>query len=86
MIEIIIFWPLVYVKFQILYFQGFWKYLLQRNLGQHWLDGIYYAVFGLGDSGYQKFNVMLSLCLFSLALFFEKVMLFGLLICSCKRL
>ncbi|KAF3443896.1 hypothetical protein FNV43_RR13586 [Rhamnella rubrinervis] len=36
--------------------KGFWRYLLQRNLGQHWLDGVHYAVFGLGDSGYQKFN------------------------------
>nr|XP_048327531.1 NADPH-dependent diflavin oxidoreductase 1 isoform X2 [Ziziphus jujuba var. spinosa] len=36
--------------------KGFWKYLLQRNLGQHWLEGVHYAVFGLGDSGYQKFN------------------------------
>ncbi|PON78209.1 Flavodoxin-like [Parasponia andersonii] len=36
--------------------KGFWKYLLQRNLSQHWLEGVHYAVFGLGDSGYQKFN------------------------------
>ncbi|XP_061348575.1 NADPH-dependent diflavin oxidoreductase 1 isoform X1 [Gastrolobium bilobum] len=34
----------------------FWRYLLQRNLNQHWLKGILYAVFGLGDSGYQKYN------------------------------
>lgn len=37
--------------------QGFWKYLLQRNLSGQWLEGLHYAVFGLGDSGYQKFNV-----------------------------
>ncbi|TYJ26566.1 hypothetical protein E1A91_A07G128700v1 [Gossypium mustelinum] len=34
----------------------FWRFLLQRNLGSHWLEGIHYAVFGLGDSGYQKYN------------------------------
>ncbi|KAM5580970.1 NADPH-dependent diflavin oxidoreductase 1 [Rosa sericea] len=36
--------------------KGFWKYLLQRNLSRQWLEGLNYAVFGLGDSGYQKFN------------------------------
>ncbi|GMP28421.1 hypothetical protein CsSME_00003971 [Camellia sinensis var. sinensis] len=36
----------------------FWKKLLQRNLNQHWLEGVHYAVFGLGDSAYQKYNVM----------------------------
>ncbi|XP_027352119.1 NADPH-dependent diflavin oxidoreductase 1 isoform X2 [Abrus precatorius] len=34
----------------------FWRYLLQRNLSQHWLKGVLYAVFGLGDSSYQKYN------------------------------
>ncbi|KAJ7971211.1 NADPH-dependent diflavin oxidoreductase 1 [Quillaja saponaria] len=34
----------------------FWRYLLQRNLSKHWLEGVHYAVFGLGDSGYQKYN------------------------------
>ncbi|GMI94594.1 hypothetical protein like AT3G02280 [Hibiscus trionum] len=34
----------------------FWKFLLQRNLGSHWMEGVHYAVFGLGDSGYQKYN------------------------------
>ncbi|KAK3409369.1 hypothetical protein EUGRSUZ_J01497 [Eucalyptus grandis] len=34
----------------------FWRFLLQRNLNQHWLEGVPYAVFGLGDSGYQKYN------------------------------
>ncbi|GFY86798.1 hypothetical protein Acr_05g0004370 [Actinidia rufa] len=34
----------------------FWRKLLQRNLTQHWLEGVRYAVFGLGDSGYQKYN------------------------------
>ncbi|KAF5178864.1 Nadph-dependent diflavin oxidoreductase [Thalictrum thalictroides] len=34
----------------------FWKFLLQRTLSQQWLKGVHYAVFGLGDSGYQKFN------------------------------
>ncbi|XP_071722157.1 NADPH-dependent diflavin oxidoreductase 1 isoform X2 [Rutidosis leptorrhynchoides] len=34
----------------------FWRYLLQRNLGASWLKGMHCAVFGLGDSGYQKYN------------------------------
>ncbi|KAF6149841.1 hypothetical protein GIB67_010915 [Kingdonia uniflora] len=34
----------------------FWRFLLQRNLSQSWLEGVNYAVFGLGDSGYQKYN------------------------------
>ncbi|KAM1666243.1 hypothetical protein ACFX1X_045902 [Malus domestica] len=36
--------------------KGFWKDLLQKNLTRQWLEGLRYAVFGLGDSGYQKFN------------------------------
>ncbi|XP_020520711.1 NADPH-dependent diflavin oxidoreductase 1 isoform X2 [Amborella trichopoda] len=36
----------------------FWRSLLQRNLSHQWLEGVYYAVFGLGDSGYQKYNVV----------------------------
>ncbi|KAG2550132.1 hypothetical protein PVAP13_9KG238100 [Panicum virgatum] len=36
--------------------KGFWKYLLQKHLGARWLEGLHYAVFGLGDSGYQKYN------------------------------
>ncbi|KMZ73527.1 hypothetical protein ZOSMA_146G00010 [Zostera marina] len=34
----------------------FWKFLLQKNLSSVWLSGVHYAVFGLGDSGYQKYN------------------------------
>ncbi|KAJ8567480.1 hypothetical protein K7X08_019688 [Anisodus acutangulus] len=34
----------------------FWKFLLQRNLTQNWLSRVSYAVFGLGDSSYQKYN------------------------------
>ncbi|KAL5974498.1 multidrug-resistance type transporter [Asimina triloba] len=34
----------------------FWRFLLQRNLSRQWLEGLHYAVFGLGDSGYQKYN------------------------------
>ncbi|XP_019189066.1 PREDICTED: NADPH-dependent diflavin oxidoreductase 1 isoform X2 [Ipomoea nil] len=34
----------------------FWRFLLQRNLSQIWLEGVNYAVFGLGDSSYQKYN------------------------------
>lgn len=40
--------------------QAFWKFLLQRNLSQRWLEGVHYAVFGLGDSCYQKYNVLIS--------------------------
>ncbi|KAM1409041.1 hypothetical protein ACFX2I_009484 [Malus domestica] len=36
--------------------KGFWNFLLRRNLSGQWLQGLHYAVFGLGDSGYQKFN------------------------------
>ncbi|KAK3165355.1 hypothetical protein QOZ80_1AG0032150 [Eleusine coracana subsp. coracana] len=36
--------------------KSFWKYLLQKNLSRQWLEGVHYAVFGLGDSGYQKYN------------------------------
>ncbi|KAJ4842986.1 multidrug-resistance type transporter [Turnera subulata] len=36
--------------------KAFWKFLLQKNLTKHWLQGVSYAVFGLGDSGYQKYN------------------------------
>ena len=31
---------------------------MQKNLSKHWLEGVHYAVFGLGDSGYQKYNVI----------------------------
>ncbi|GAB4827847.1 multidrug-resistance type transporter [Ancistrocladus abbreviatus] len=34
----------------------FWRFLLQRHLSSNWLEGVQYAVFGLGDSGYQKYN------------------------------
>ncbi|KAF0922621.1 hypothetical protein E2562_001030, partial [Oryza meyeriana var. granulata] len=34
----------------------FWKYLLSKHLGARWLEGLHYAVFGLGDSGYPKYN------------------------------
>ncbi|KAF8399141.1 hypothetical protein HHK36_015006 [Tetracentron sinense] len=34
----------------------FWRSILQRTLSQQWLEGVQYAVFGLGDSGYQKYN------------------------------
>ncbi|EEF31396.1 NADPH fad oxidoreductase, putative [Ricinus communis] len=36
--------------------KGFWRFLLQKNLTKQWLEGVHYAVFGLGDSGYQKYN------------------------------
>ncbi|XP_066309595.1 NADPH-dependent diflavin oxidoreductase 1 [Miscanthus floridulus] len=36
--------------------KGFWRYLLRKDLDRQWLEGIHHAVFGLGDSGYQKYN------------------------------
>ncbi|CAM8994534.1 unnamed protein product [Rhodiola kirilowii] len=36
--------------------KSFWKFLLKKNLNQNWLAGVQYAVFGLGDSGYEKYN------------------------------
>ncbi|KAL7131825.1 hypothetical protein ABFS83_12G031400 [Erythranthe nasuta] len=36
--------------------KGFWRFLLQKNLTREWVKGVHYAVFGLGDSGYQKYN------------------------------
>lgn len=47
---------LFYILFNDL--QGFWRFLLQKNLTRDWLNGVNYAVFGLGDSSYQKYNVM----------------------------
>jgi hypothetical protein len=31
--------------------------MLRKDLDRQWLEGIHHAVFGLGDSGYQKYNV-----------------------------
>lgn len=36
--------------------KAFWTFLLQRSLSPQWLEKTHYAVFGLGDSGYQKYN------------------------------
>ncbi|GAA0176135.1 oxidoreductase [Lithospermum erythrorhizon] len=36
--------------------KSFWRFLLQSSLRNDWLKGVNYAVFGLGDSGYQKYN------------------------------
>ncbi|KAG5415169.1 hypothetical protein IGI04_002743, partial [Brassica rapa subsp. trilocularis] len=38
-------------------FKEFWRFLLQRNLGNSWLQRVRFAVFGLGDSGYQKYII-----------------------------
>ncbi|KAH6799268.1 Flavodoxin family protein [Perilla frutescens var. frutescens] len=38
--------------------KGFWRFLLQKNLTKDWLEGVKYAVFGLGDSSYQKYNIV----------------------------
>jgi sulfite reductase alpha subunit-like flavoprotein len=35
----------------------FWRLLLRKNLPGDLLAGLHYAVFGLGDSGYVKYNV-----------------------------
>ncbi|KAG0598147.1 hypothetical protein M758_12G050000 [Ceratodon purpureus] len=37
--------------------RAFWRSLLRRSLGHRWLESTLFAVFGLGDSGYQKYNV-----------------------------
>ncbi|KAI3990905.1 hypothetical protein MKX01_026089 [Papaver californicum] len=34
----------------------FWRFLLQAKLGNQWLQGVKCAVFGLGDSGNQKYS------------------------------
>ncbi|XP_056841611.1 NADPH-dependent diflavin oxidoreductase 1-like, partial [Raphanus sativus] len=36
--------------------EEFWRFLLQRNLGNSWLQRLRFAVFGLCDSGYEKYN------------------------------
>ncbi|XP_076883478.1 NADPH-dependent diflavin oxidoreductase 1-like [Bidens hawaiensis] len=36
--------------------KAFWTFILQRSLGRHWLENTRYAIFGLGDSAYQKYN------------------------------
>nr|TKW28363.1 hypothetical protein SEVIR_3G313600v2 [Setaria viridis] len=36
--------------------KGFWRYLLQKRVGAQLLQGLHYVMFGLGDSGYQKYN------------------------------
>ncbi|GLT34031.1 hypothetical protein SLA2020_085770 [Shorea laevis] len=36
--------------------KAFWRFLLRRDLGSNWFEGVRYAVFGLGDSAYQKYN------------------------------
>ncbi|KAL8144924.1 hypothetical protein AgCh_003222 [Apium graveolens] len=36
--------------------KAFWKSLLHKDLTATWLKGVHYAVFGLGDSGYEKYN------------------------------
>lgn len=35
----------------------FWRLLLRKSLPTDLLLGMHYAVFGLGDSGYVKYNV-----------------------------
>ena len=30
---------------------------MQKKISNHWLEQVHYAVFGLGDSAYQKYNV-----------------------------
>eukprot|EP01125_Pyxidicula_operculata_P022311 TRINITY_DN9055_c0_g1_i1.p1 TRINITY_DN9055_c0_g1~~TRINITY_DN9055_c0_g1_i1.p1 ORF type:complete len:610 (+),score=122.36 TRINITY_DN9055_c0_g1_i1:2-1831(+) len=34
----------------------FWRFLLRKNLPKSSLEGLYFAVFGLGDSAYAKYN------------------------------
>lgn len=37
---------------------------MQKNLTKDWLKGVNYAVFGLGDSSYQKYNVIVDFRIF----------------------
>jgi sulfite reductase alpha subunit-like flavoprotein len=37
--------------------KSFWRFLLRRSLSETSLTNVSYCVFGLGDSGYQKFNI-----------------------------
>ncbi|KAK1614020.1 hypothetical protein QYE76_019537 [Lolium multiflorum] len=49
--------------------KDFWKYLRRKHLGAQWLERLHYAVFGLGDSSYAKYNfpaIMLDQRLFDL--------------------
>lgn len=62
--------PISFLNYYLMCMQGFWKYLLQRNLTEEWLKEVHYAVFGLGDSGYQKFNVILCCSFDYLSLFY----------------
>lgn len=38
--------------------QKFWRFLLRKGLPSNALQGTQFAVFGLGDSSYPKFNFM----------------------------
>jgi len=38
--------------------KNFWKFLLIKDLPSDSLENVQFTVFGLGDSGYQKFNAM----------------------------
>ncbi|KFM56652.1 NADPH-dependent diflavin oxidoreductase 1, partial [Stegodyphus mimosarum] len=38
--------------------KSFWKFLLRKNLPSNSLSHMYFCVFGLGDSSYEKFNVV----------------------------
>jgi sulfite reductase alpha subunit-like flavoprotein len=39
-------------------FASFWRFLLRRRLPRDWLQAVRYAVFGLGDRSYPKFNAV----------------------------
>lgn len=38
--------------------RSFWSFLLRRSLGADSLSGANFAIFGLGDSGYAKYNAV----------------------------
>lgn len=38
--------------------KSFWRFLLRRGLSTSALTNVSYSVFGLGDSGYQKYNIV----------------------------
>ena len=41
-----------------------WKFLLQKSLGSTFLQKTKFAIFGLGDSSYDKYNAVARYCVF----------------------
>lgn len=57
--KIVIFVVLIIGQGDLLEFMRvFWKFLFCRSFGFYWLELILFFVFGLGDFGYQKYNII----------------------------